>query len=108
MEFCSPFDEALATTGPAAIFLPDREGLMRFEPSWTRDCWGRASGPHAYGRTWLLARDRASGFVQLVLATSPTLLVDHPRLDLRVFPDLEAARAALVALGDPPVVAEGW
>lgn len=106
--FCSPFDEALAQQGPAAIFQLDREGLLRFETTWTRDCWGRAPGPHAHGWTWLLARDRDSGFVQLILATSPTLLEQHPRQDLRVLPSREAAVEALAALGAPPIRPEPW
>lgn len=107
MQFCSEFDAALAEAGPPAVFLPDRNGDLRFDPSWTRDCWGRAPGPHAHGHVWLLARDRASGFVQLVFVTSPTLLAEHPRLDLRAFPDPAAAREALDVLGVPPVVEEG-
>jgi hypothetical protein len=106
--FCTPFDEALAGSGPAAVFLFDQEGALRFEATWTRDAWGRAPGPHDVGHTWLLARDAASGFVWVVLATSPTLLVDHPRLQLRVMASLEAARAALDAFGRPPVASEPW
>lgn len=106
MQFCSEFDAALAETGPAAVFLPDRNGDLRFEPSWTRDCWGRKPGPHERGRVWMLARDRASGFVQLVFVNSSTLLVEHPRLDLRVYPDAASARAALEAYGIPPIVDE--
>lgn len=106
--FCSPFDEAVAHRGPAAIFLLDRKGMWRFAPRWTRDCWGRAPGPHAHGWTWLLARDRGSASVQLVLCTSPTLLTEHPRLDLRAFPSESEARAALAALGSPPLAVEAW
>ena len=69
--FCSPWDEALARRGPPSVFLPDREGLLRFDADWTRDCWGRAPGPHVDGWTWLLLRDRDTGFVNLLLATSP-------------------------------------
>lgn len=102
MPYCSPFDEALASSGTAAVFLVDPEGLLRFDATWTRDAWGRSPGPHEPGHTWLLARDRDSGFVFLVLATSPTLLTDHPRLDLRIAEDRAAAEAALAALGTPP------
>lgn len=108
MEFCSPFDAALAQEGPAAVFLPDRDGALRFDATWTRDCWGRAPGPHRPGWTWLLTRDRASGFVNLVLVTSPTLLTEHPRLDLRRFTTLEQAQAALSALDHPPFAREPW
>ena len=106
--FCSPFDEALAHHGPGAVFLPDREGLWRFAVNWSRDAWTRNPGEHAHGWVYLLARDRDSGFVQLVLCTSPTLLTEHPRLQLRTFDDEAAARAARDAIGQPPVATEPW
>ncbi|MEN0061905.1 MAG: hypothetical protein AAGA48_07110 [Myxococcota bacterium] len=106
--FCSPFDETLAREGPAAIFLLDREGLLRFDAEWTRDAWGRHPGPHLRGEHWTLVRDRASGFVQQVLCTGPRLLDDHPRLDARSFPDREAANVALAAFGHPPIASEPW
>lgn len=108
MEFCSPFDEALARNGPASVFLLDREGALRFDATWTRDGWGRAPGPHPRGDRWLLARDRGSGFVQLLLVTSPTLLVDHPRLDLRAFETRAEAEAARRIFGQPPIAREAW
>jgi len=108
VDFCSSFDESLAHHGPAAVFLRDAEGLWRFQPTWTRDLWGRAPGPHEHALRWILARDEASGFVQLVMVSSPTLLTSHPRLQLRPFEDLEAAEAALEQLGDPAVVPEPW
>ncbi len=108
MEFCTPFDEALATQGPPGVFLFDTEGALRFQATWTRDLHGRATGPHEPGWRWVLCRDKGSGFVQLVLVTSPTLLTEHPRLDLRVFEALEPAREALDALGTPPVAGASW
>jgi hypothetical protein len=92
--FCSPWDEALARRGPPSVFLPDREGLLRFDADWTRDCWGRAPGPHADGWSWLLVRDRDTGFVNLLLATSPTLIAEHPRADVRAHDTAEGAYAA--------------
>lgn len=106
--FCSPFDETLAHEGPAAVFLLDREGLLRFDAEWTRDAWGRLPGPHDKAMTWVLVRDRASGFVQRVLITAPTLLDDHPRLEVRPFPDANAARVALDGLGRPPMAEAPW
>lgn len=106
--FCSPFDDALAHTGPAAVFLPDREGALRFDADWTRDAWERAPGPHAHGWTWRLLRDHATGFVTLALVTSPTLLSVHPRADVRTYADQASAMAARSAFGRPPVAREAW
>ncbi|MEM6926509.1 MAG: hypothetical protein AAF602_06250 [Myxococcota bacterium] len=106
--FCSPFDETLAREGPAAVFLLDREGLLRFDAEWTRDAWGRHPGPHERRETWVLARDRASGFVQRVMITGPTLLDDHPRLEARAYPDATSATRALDAIGRPPIAREPW
>ncbi|MFT4625056.1 MAG: hypothetical protein ACI8PZ_003722 [Myxococcota bacterium] len=106
--FCSPYDEVLAHDGPGTVFLRDREGLWRFAPNWCRDAWTRNPGEHAHGWVYLLARDKASGFVQLALVTSPTLLVEHPRQELRVFADLEAAEAARAAFGTPPIAVDPW
>ena len=91
--FCSPFDDALAHSGPAAVFLLDPEGALRFQPNWTRDAWSRSGGPHEHGWRWVLLRDQGSGFVLLALATSPTLLDSHPRFDVRQFVNREDAEA---------------
>ena len=106
--FCSPFDEALAAAGPAAVFLPDPEGALRFHPSWTRDAWGRAGGPHRHGWCWMLFRDRGTGYVQLALVTSPTLVAEHPRMDVRSFEDRDAAETARERFGNPPLASDPW
>ncbi len=108
MDFCSPFDRHLAHEGPAAVFLPDTEGAFRFQPSWTRDAYGRAPGPHEHAWTWTLLRDRGSGFVMVALVTSPSLLSEHPRLDVRVVESLAAATDALQAFGSPPLAESAW
>jgi hypothetical protein len=108
MDFCNPFDRDLFDHGPAAVFLFDRHGALRFDPEWTRDAWGRAEGPHAHGAAWLLLRDHGTGFVQLVVATSPTLVTAWPRADVRSFADEASARAAREAFGQPPVTREAW
>jgi len=108
MEFCSPFDEAFAHAGPAAVFLFDRDGALRFDATWTRDAWGRMPGPHRTGWCWQLLRDRASGFVQLILVTSPTLMVDHPRADVRVFGSHAEAVQARARFGDPSISVAEW
>ena len=107
MSFCSPFDERLATEGPPAVFLLDPEGQLRFDAEWTRDLWARAPAGLAHEVCWVLARDRDSGWVQIVLVTSPDLLAAHPRLDVRRVPSFAEASAARTALGPVPV-ANTW
>lgn len=106
--FCNDFDEALARSGPAAVFLLDQEGRLRFDADWTRDAWGREPGPHEHGWVWRLLRDRGTGFVTLVLVTSPTLIQAHPRADIRSYADEAEARAARAAFGRPPLTREAW
>jgi hypothetical protein len=108
LPFCSPFDSSLASSGPPAVFLPDTEGSLRFQPNWTRDAWGRAEGPHEHGWTWTLLRDRDTGFVLLALVTSPTLIAEHPRLDVRQCASLDEARSLRAEYGNPPIAAEPW
>jgi hypothetical protein len=108
MDFCNPFDRDLFEQGPPAVFLFDRRGALRFDAEWTRDAWGREEGPHARGVRWLLLRDHGTGFVQLVVATSPTLVPSWPRADLRTFASREEAEAVRASFGRPPVVREAW
>lgn len=106
--FCSAFDARLAQAGPAAVFLLDDEGLWRFDEQWTRDAWQRAPGPHVVEPCWVLLRDRGSGYVNLVMVTSATLLTEHPRCDVRAYDTHDAAVAARDAWGRPPVCPEAW
>jgi hypothetical protein len=108
VEFCNRFDEQLARHGPAGVFLFDHKDRLRFDASWTRDVWQR--GPNQPNRdwTWVLMRDRDSGFVQLALITSSDLIREHPRLQLRSYPSLEAARSARRSIGAPPIALEAW
>ena len=108
MDFCDPFDRALAETGPPCIFLPDREGFLRFDADWSRDCWTRSEAPLAPGWRWVLLRDADTGFVQLILATAANLLVAHPRGQVRSFAELEDALAAVQAFGRPPLAEQPW
>ena len=108
LTFCNPFDETLASEGPPAIFLPDREGLLRFDESWTRDAWGRNPGPHVFSPAWGLVRDHATRFVTLVLVTSPGLLEGWPRADVRLYATREEAEAARHALGTLAVAGDAW
>lgn len=105
--FCSPFDEQMAHSGVAGVFLLDPEGALRFHVTWSRDAWGRSPGPHEPGWTWLLLRDRDTGFVQLALVTSPTLILSHPRAEVRAFATRESAEAERATFGSPPF-SEAW
>ncbi len=108
MAFCNAFDEHLATHGPPAVFLPDHEGFYRFDASWTRDAWERSGGGGALCTHWVLVRDRATGFIQMVLATGEDLLAVHPRGDVRSFDSEQAAVAARAEFGSPPLSDEPW
>lgn len=108
MLFCNPFDAELAVQGPPAVFLKDRQGFWRHEPTWTRDAWGRLPGPHAFEPAWALLRDHATGFVTLAYCTAPALLATWPRADVRFFGSCEEAESARAAFGHPPVHKEPW
>lgn len=108
MVFCSDFDAALAAAGPGAIFLPDREGLLRFDAEWTRGAWGRCPGEHARAPAWALLRDHDTGFVLLVYTTARTLLTEHPRMSVRLFEARASAEQARSAFGHPPISPEAW
>ena len=107
-EWCSPFDAALAASDVAGVFLLDREGLWRFDETWTRDAWSREPGPHRVGVTWRLLRDRGTGWVTVVQTNSPDLLAAHPRADVRTYDTLRDALAARDALGRLPIAREAW
>lgn len=108
MDSCNPFDTYLAESGPPAVFLFDREGLLRFDPTWTRDAYGREPGPHERGEAWLLLRDHGTGFVTMIFVTSTTLVPSWPRADVRRYTTRAEAEAARAAVGNPPVCKEPW
>ncbi|MBT3220676.1 MAG: hypothetical protein HN348_16440 [Proteobacteria bacterium] len=108
MKFCNSFDERLARKGPAAVFLLDRDGLLRFDARWTRDAWERAPGPHQIDWRWLLLRDHATGFVLMALSTGKSLIEHHPRLDVRSFDTYELASKEQEAFGSPPICESLW
>lgn len=108
LRFCDPFDEALAGSGPASVFLLDREGTLRFDLEWTREGWTRLAGEPVRGWTWLLLRHHLTGHIHLALSTSPALLAAHPRADVRAYPSADVAIEALSHWGDPAISREAW
>ena len=101
--FRDPFDAVQAASGPPSIFTVDAEGEIKVDLVRTRDGWQRLDVVPTYGVCHCLFRDRATGFVQYVLVTSPQLCADHPRADITLFPDQPAALDALAAMGSPPI-----
>ena len=106
--FCCPFDEHLATTGAPAIFRLDRDGDWRLDVEWTRDCWGRLDSVPVQGTVYALVRDIATGFVQVMCATSPDLLKSREDVQIRQFAVYADAASAFAELGRPPVVEQPW
>jgi len=101
LNFCSPFDAALAEMGPPAIFQIDRDGEWRFEPEWTRDVWERSPGPHRKGTVYVVLRDSDTSFLSLLMVTSPDLLTSHPRGEVRIYPSFDEALQARERVGPP-------
>lgn len=108
MRFCTDFDEHLAVHGPPAVFLPDREGLLRFDAEWTRGAWGRLDAVPERAPAWVLLRDHDTGFVALAYTTSAALLAVHPRMQTRHFDTAQDALRARDAFGSPPVAGAPW
>ena len=104
--FRDPFDQLLVEQGPPAVFTVDSEGELQLDPMRTRDCWSRlppAARPD-HGLCHCLFRDRATGYVQYILVTSPALCETHPRADIRRYADQKAALDVLTSLGSPPIL----
>ena len=103
LPFRDSFDALQAESGPPSVFTVDADGELWMDLTRTRDGWQRLETAPTYGVCHCLFRDRATGFVQYVLVTSPQLCREHPRADITRYPDQPAALAALAALGSPPI-----
>jgi hypothetical protein len=55
-----------------------------------------------------LYRDRATGFVQYILVTSPALYAAHPRADVRRYPSQPDALESLSRIGRPAILGNPW
>lgn len=107
--FRDPFDQRLSEQGPPAVFTANAAGELGLDLPRTRDAWSRLSlPPTEIEACHCLFRDRATGFVQYILVTSPALLREHPRAQVRRYPDPASALQALAALGRPPMALVPW
>lgn len=100
--FSSEFDALMARAGPPAIFTRTFDGEWRLSADLTRDRYTHGEPPPREPG-FVLFRDRATGFVSLFYVTGLGLVRDHPRADVRAYPDEASALAALAALGRPPM-----
>jgi hypothetical protein len=103
MEMRSAFDMALVEAGPPAVFTIDAKGQLGLDEWRTREHYGRIDGPLSRALCHCLYRDRATGFVQYVLVSSPQLCAVHPRQDISRYPDQQTALEVLQGLGNPPL-----
>lgn len=99
----SEFDAAMLESGPPAVFTVDAKGQLGLDEWRTREHYGRIAGELVREVCHCLYRDRATGFVQYVVVTSPQLCATHPRQDVTRYDDQGSALAALSALGNPPI-----
>lgn len=107
-DFGTDFDRRLAHQGPGALFTCDADGELRLADDRTREAHATCAEVGETAWRHCLFRDRATGWVQYVLVTAPSLCRDHPRADIRVFVDQAAAFAALDAFGRPPLCRNTW
>lgn len=101
IDFGDRFDALLAQQGPPAVFTVTADLELRLHPDRTRDAWQRL-GDDAVPTVescHCLFRDRATGWVQYILVTSPVLCAEHPRADIWRYESQAAALAALEGLG---------
>ena len=103
--FGDRFDAQLANDGPPAVFTVNADHELRLHPDRTRDAWQRVDDAvvPTVESCHCLYRDRATGWVQYVLVTSPALCAQHPRADIWRYDSPAAALAALSGLGAAPV-----
>ena len=78
LEFSDSFDRALAQNGPAAIFTFSHEGELRVDVLRTRNFWQRCdSAPLEIEWCHCILIDKATGWPQYALLTSPALCIEH-------------------------------
>lgn len=107
-DFGSCFDRGLAQSRFPAVFTCDADGELRLADDRSREAHARAQPPYTHQWCHCLYRDRATGYVQYVLVTSPELCTTHPRADIAHYPSQAAALTILDSLGSPPIDHGRW
>ena len=107
-DFGSELDRRLAHSGFACVFTCDGDGELRLADDRSREVHARVAPPHAVGWCHCLFRDRATGYVQYLLVTSPDLCETHPRADIARFATQLEALQVLDALGPVPIHRGPW
>ena len=82
MEFIDPFDLALAEEGVPSLFTLNHEGVLQLDLIRTRDFRRQNVGPYIKGWVHCVLVDKATGWPQYALATSPELVLRHERADI--------------------------
>lgn len=98
----SLFDEAMAETGPPAVFTLDHKGRLGLDEARSRESWSRLEAGGDFEHCHCVFEDLATGWHQYVLATSALLCEAHPRARVHRFETMEKALAFLDSLGSIP------
>ena len=94
LEFSDVFDRVLAQNGPAAIFTFSHEGELRADILRTRNFWQRcADAPTTIEWCHCVLIDKATGWPQYALLTSPALCIEHETTVVQRLQSFEAAMA---------------
>ena len=79
MEFLDDYDEMLAKVGPPAIFTLNYEGCLQFDLLRSRDITRQNPNPQKKEWCHCVYVDKATGWPQYILSTSPDLCRSHQR-----------------------------
>ena len=79
MVFTDPFDEELATSGPAAVFTLTHEGELQLNLFRSRELRRQNHPPFPLSLCHCVLVDQATRWPQYALITSPALCVRHER-----------------------------
>lgn len=89
--FATAWDQALAASGPAAIFTLDPKGLLRADAERTREIGLTDGALPNEGPSHYVVTDRATGVHMYLYVTHPHLAEHQPHADARRVPDAAAA-----------------